>query len=80
MEDRTVGAAFTTPSGVTYRPSMFVPLTLPSYGKVRPGRGVPVRPDRYGYRRAALDALHFPKLMDRWFRNLRRGAGSKVQF
>jgi hypothetical protein len=80
VEGRTVGATFTAPSGVTYRPSMFVTLTLPSYGKVRPGRGVPVHPDRYDYRRAALDALHFPKLMDRWFQNLRRGAGYKVQF
>jgi hypothetical protein len=58
---------------------MFVTLTLPSYGKVIPGRGVPVHPGRYDYRGAALDALHFPKLVDRWVQNLRRGAGYKVQ-
>jgi hypothetical protein len=28
-----------------------------------------VRPDRCDYRRAAVDALHFSKLMDRWFEN-----------
>jgi len=79
VENRTVGRTFTAPSGVTYRPSMFVTLTLPSYGKIIPGRGVPADPDHYGYRRAALDALHFPKLVDRWVQNLRRGAGYRVQ-
>lgn len=79
-EDRTVGTVFTAPDGTAYRPSMFVTLTLDSYGKVRPGRGVPARPDRYDYRRAALDALHFAKLMDRWFQNLRRCAGYRVQY
>lgn len=79
-EDRTVGTVFTAPGGNTYRPSMFVTLILDSYGKVRRGRGVPVRPDRYDYRRAALDALHFSKLMDRWFQNLRRSAGYRVQY
>lgn len=79
VENRTVGRTFTAPSGVIYRPSMFVTLTLPSYGKVIPGRGVPVYPGRYDYRRAAMDALHFPKLVDRWVQNLRRGAGYKVQ-
>ena len=79
IQNRTVGRTFTAPSGVKYRPSMFVTLTLPSYGKVIPGRGVPVHTARYDYRRAALDALHFPKLVDRWVQNLRRGAGYKVQ-
>ena len=79
VANRTVGRTFTAPSGVKYRPSMFVTLTLPSYGKVIPGRGVPVHTARYDYRRAALDALHFPKLVDRWVQNLRRGAGYKVQ-
>ncbi len=79
VEARTVGRTFTAPSGATYRPSMFVTLTLPSYGKVLPGRGVPVDPARYDYRRAALDALHFSKLVDRWVQNLRRGAGYQVQ-
>ncbi|WP_175582647.1 replication initiator [Nocardioides guangzhouensis] len=79
VEDRTVGTAFTTPSGRTYRPSMFVTFTLPSYGRVRTD-GSPVDPRSYDYRRAALDALHFPKLVDRVWQNLRRATGYKVQY
>jgi len=59
---------------------MFITLTLPSYGRVVRGQGVPVDPDRYDYRAAALDAMHFAKLVDRWVQNLRRGAGFKVQY
>ena len=73
-----MGRAFVTPEGREYRPSMFLTLTLPSYGKVR--TGVPVDPARYDYRRAALDALHFAKLVDRFWQNLRRCAGYKVQY
>ncbi|HZA81873.1 MAG TPA: replication initiator [Actinomycetes bacterium] len=79
MEDRTIGRVFTTPDGKTYRPSMFLTLTLPSYGPVT-AEGVPVDPDRYDYRQAALDALHFPKLVDRFWQNLRRCAGYQVQY
>jgi hypothetical protein len=79
MEDRTIGRVFTTPDGRTYRPSMFLTLTLPSYGRVT-AEGVPVDPDTYDYRRAALDALHFPKLVDRFWQNLRRCAGYQVQY
>ncbi|WP_324252841.1 replication initiator [Enemella evansiae] len=77
-EDRTVGRVFTTPDGRAYRPSMFLTLTLGSYGRVR--GGLPVDPGGYDYRRAALDALHFPKLVDRFWQNLRRCAGFKVQY
>ena len=80
MEDRTTGQAFTAPDGTCYRPSMFITWTLPSYGKVIPGTGIPADPARYDYRRAALDALHFPKLVDRLWQNLRRCAGFKVQY
>jgi hypothetical protein len=79
MEDRTIGRVFTAPDGKTYRPSMFLTLTLPSYGRVN-AEGVPVDPDSYDYRRAALDALHFPKLVDRFWQNLRRCAGYDVQY
>ena len=34
VENRTIGCAFTGKEGKTYRPSMFVTLTLPSYGAV----------------------------------------------
>jgi hypothetical protein len=80
VEDRTVGRTWLGRDGQTYRPSMFVTLTLPSYGRVDPTVGVPVDPSRYDYRRAALDALHFGRLFDRWVQNLRRCAGYKVQY
>ncbi|WP_148573442.1 replication initiator [Nocardioides caldifontis] len=79
VENRTVGRAFTSASGRTYRPSMFATFTLPSYGPVL-GDGTPVAPATYNYRRAALDALHFPKLIDRLWQNLRRAVGWKVQY
>jgi hypothetical protein len=80
MADRTVGRTFTTPDGKEYRPSMFLTLTLPTYGPIRTGSGVPVDLESYDYRRAALDALHFPKLVDRFWQNLRRCAGYRVQY
>ena len=79
MERRTVGRELTSPSGETYRPSTFLTLTLPSYGPVHTD-GTPEDPESYDYRRAALDALHFAKLMDRFWQNLRRCAGYKVQY
>src|SRR5262245_47040023 len=79
VEDRTIGRVFTAPDGKTHRPSMFLTLTLGSYGRVTT-EGVPVDPERYDYRRAALDALHFPKLVDRFWQNLRRCAGYQAQY
>lgn len=80
-EHTTVGRTFTDPrTGATFRPSMFITLTLPSYGRVRTGAGIPVDAARYDYRRAALDAMFFPRLVDRWWQNLRRCAGYKVQY
>jgi hypothetical protein len=76
---RTVGRTYTTAEGKVFRPSTFVTLTLPSYGRVRPD-GAPVNPDTYDYRRAAWDAVHFPALIDRLFQNLRRALGWNVQY
>jgi hypothetical protein len=59
---------------------LFVTLTLPSYGAVRRDDSMPVDPTKYDYVRAARDALHFGKLLDRWCRNLRRVAGYDVQY
>ncbi|MER6176364.1 replication initiator [Streptosporangium sp. NPDC001681] len=78
MRDTTVGRTYAAPDGRVYRPSMFITLTLPSYGRVR--GGVPVDPGTYDYRRAARDALHFSKLVDRFVQNLRRVAGFSVQY
>ena len=79
VEDRTVGRVFVASDGKRYRPSMFITHTLPSYGKVDDD-GVPLDPETYDYRRAALDAIHFPKLIDRYWQNLRRCAGYEVQY
>lgn len=76
---RTVAAPMTSPNGNTYRPSMFLTLTLPSYGPVN-ADGTPKHPDRYDYRRAALDAIHFASAVDRFWQNLRRCAGFHLQY
>jgi len=58
---------------------MFLTLTVPSYGAIKNGI-CPVDPESYDYRRAALDALHFPKPVDRFVQNLRRCDGFRVQY
>ncbi len=81
MEGRTVGVQFVDErTGKTFRPSMFLTLTLPSYGRIITGTGVPRNSSTYDYRRAALDALLWPRLLDRFWQNLRRCAGYKVQY
>ena len=42
-------------------------------------RSRPVDPT-YDYRRAAWDAVHFPRLLDRFWQNLRRAVGWNVQY
>jgi hypothetical protein len=79
QEDRTVGRVYATADGREYRPSMFLTLTMPSYGAVT-STGVPADLAHYNYRRQALDALHFARLVDRFWQNLRRAAGYKVQY
>jgi hypothetical protein len=76
---RTVGKTYTTTDGKTFRPSMFVTLTCPSYGRVQ-SDGTPADPDSYDYGRAARDALHFAALFDRFIQNLRRYVGYDVQY
>lgn len=61
------------------RYSMFVTLTLPSYGRVRDD-GAPVDADEYDYRQAARDIVFFAALFDRWIQNLRRVVGYDVQY
>lgn len=78
MSSRTVGVVFHGKDGREYRPSMFLTLTLPSYGAIRDG--APVSPGSYDYRRAALDAILFPRLIDQFWKTLRRTAGFDVQY
>jgi hypothetical protein len=79
VDPRTVGKTYTTPDGKTFRPSLFLTLTCPSYGKVT-SDGTPVDPDRYNYTAAARDALHFAALFDRFIQNLRRYCGYDLQY
>jgi len=79
LSDRTTGQVYTAPDGKTYRPSMFLTLTLDSYGKVTED-GTPADPGSYDYQRAARDAIHFPALFDRLIQNLRRYLGYDVQY
>jgi hypothetical protein len=76
---RTVGKLYETPDGKAFRPSMFLTLTCPSYGRVRED-GTPADPAAYDYTRAARDALHFAALFDRFVQNLRRFLGYDVQY
>jgi hypothetical protein len=79
ISPHTVGKTYTAPDGKTFRPSMFLTLTCPSYGKVGDD-GTPVDPSRYDYTRGARDALHFAALFDRFIQNLRRVLGHDVQY
>jgi hypothetical protein len=75
VERRTLGQVY----GGRFRPSTFLTLTLDSYGRVD-GDGAALDPDRYDYRRAARDAIHFPKIVDRFWQNARRCVGWDVQY
>ena len=76
---RTIGKTYTSPDGKTFRPSMFLTLTCPSYGRVLED-GTPADPAAYDYQRAARDALHFAALFDRFIQNLRRFLGHDLQY
>jgi len=79
VSPHTVGKAYTAPDGKTYRPSLFVTLTRPSYGRVDTD-GTPADPSAYDYDRAARDALSFAALFDRFIQNLRRYVGYDLQY
>jgi hypothetical protein len=79
VSPRTVGKTYTAPDGKTFRPSLFVTLTCPSYGRVGQD-GAPADPGSYDYDRAARDALAFAALFDRFIQNLRRYLGYDVQY
>ena len=76
---RTVGKVYEATGGKKFRPSMFLTLTLDSYGRVTKD-GTPVQPATYDYQRAARDAIHFARLVDRFVQNLRRFVGFDVQY
>ena len=79
VSSRTVGKIYAAPDGKTFRPSLFVTLTCPSYGRVGDD-GTPIDPAAYDYGRAARDALAFAALFDRFIQNLRRYLGYDAQY
>ncbi|GAA1342312.1 hypothetical protein GCM10009635_56570 [Actinocatenispora thailandica] len=102
VANRTIPHPHIGSDGREHRDSMFLTLTLGSYGPIhsayhRRGRvqtcecgelhgqhdprlGTPVDPDSYDYRAAALDCIHFAKVLDRFWQNLRRAVGWNVQY
>jgi hypothetical protein len=98
VQPRTIGRTYTGMDGRVHQPSMWLTLTLDTYGPVHsipngrpcacrrrhtdddPVLGTPVNPNTYDYRRAAWDAVHFPRLLDRYWQNLRRAVGWNVQY
>jgi hypothetical protein len=76
----TLGQVYIGRDGRPHHSSMFLTLTLGSYGRVRRSDSTPVNLDTYDYHRAALDAVHFPALLDRFWQNLRRAVGWNVQY
>lgn len=50
------------------------------HSKHDPKLGTPIDPDSYDYRAAALDAIHFARVLDRFWQNLRRAVGWNVQY
>ncbi len=79
ISPNTVGKTYTTPEGKTFRPSLFLTLTCPSYGRIGED-GAPADPATYNYDQAARDALAFAALFDRFVQNLRRYVGYDVQY
>jgi len=79
VSPRTVGKAYTAPDGKTFRPSLFLTLTCPSYGRVDQD-GTPLDAGTYDYDRAARDTLAFASLFDRFIQNLRRYLGYDLQY
>jgi hypothetical protein len=76
---RTVGRTYEARDGKVFRPSMFLTLTCPSYGRISED-GTPADPGSYHYTQAAQDALLFAALFDRFIQNLRRYVGYDVQY
>jgi len=50
------------------------------HGQRDPVLGTPIDPNGYDYRQAAVDAIHFAAVLDRFWQNLRRAVGWKVQY
>ncbi|WP_063054727.1 replication initiator [Nocardia salmonicida] len=77
VDSRTIGGAN---ADGTARASMFVTITMDSYGKVFREDSTPLDPGTYDYRRAAWDSIWCARLFSRWIQNLRRAVGWAIQY
>ncbi|MFD6391825.1 replication initiator [Nocardia sp. NPDC060259] len=77
VDDRTIGGANADGSA---RASMFVTVTMDSYGRVHREDSTPIDPEGYDYARAAWDAIWCARLFSRWIQNLRRAIGWNIQY
>ncbi|WP_307873887.1 MULTISPECIES: replication initiator [unclassified Frankia] len=75
VEKRTVGRTYTAQTG--WRGGCQFASHSPTAGFMATA---PIDPSRYGHPRAARHAIHFPKLIDRFWQNPRRAIGWDVQF
>jgi hypothetical protein len=77
----TLGSYGQVHSGARTRRGRLVPCGCGIlHGQADPLLGTSLRPDDYDYRRAAIEAIHFAAVLDRFWQNLRRAVGWKVQY
>ncbi len=77
----TLGSHGKVHTGARTRRGMLQPCECGTlHGQRDPLLGTPLDPDAYGYRQAAVDAIHFAAVLDRFWQNLRRAVGWKVQY
>jgi len=77
----TLGGHGAVHTGARTRRGRLVPCECGTlHGQQDSQLGTPFDPDSYDYRSAALDAVFFAAGLDRFWQNLRRAAGWKVQY
>ncbi|WP_117209494.1 replication initiator [Allorhizocola rhizosphaerae] len=77
----TLGSHGKVHTGARTRRGRLVPCECGTlHGQRDPLLGTPLDPQSYDYRQAAIDAIHFAALLDRFWQNLRRAVGWKVQY
>jgi hypothetical protein len=77
----TLGSYGQVHTGARTRRGRLVPCECGTlHGQRDPLLGTPLDPNTYNYRQAAIDAIHFAAVLDRFWQNLRRAVGWSVQY
>jgi len=77
----TLGSYGQVHTGARTRRGRLIPCQCGTlHGQRDPLLGTPTDPNGYNYRQAAVDAVHFAAVLDRFWQNLRRAVGWKVQY